>query len=235
MKLDILAFAAHPDDADISYGATLLKMSQAGYKVGVCDLTAGERGSRGTAETRKTELARAASILQLAARENLGIGDTMVASTRENQVKVAAIVRRFRPHVVILAPNDQRHPDHTNAERLTFEGCFFAGLTNFEAEGEAYRPFKVLRPHRFKDASKPNLIVDVSAQIEKKIEAVLAFKTQFPAPGPGVKYDRDRMAQWLRQRAGYYGALIGKPFGEGFVQDEPLEVDDLTKLPVASM
>jgi bacillithiol biosynthesis deacetylase BshB1 len=235
MKLDILGFAAHPDDADIAYGGTLLKMALKGHKVGICDLTGGERGTRGTAETRKAELTRAAQILKLETRENLGIPDTKVVLSRENQIKVANAVRKFRPHVVILAPNDMRHPDHTHAERLCWEGCYFAGLKNFEAEGEPFRPHKVLRVHRLKDYSKPSIILDITDQIEQKIEAVLAFETQFPPPKPGEKTDRLFIADWIKKRAGYYGALIGKPYGEAFMHDEVMMVDDLTTLPVASM
>lgn len=232
MKLDILGFAAHPDDADIAYGGTLLKMAQKGRSVGICDLTGGERGTKGTAETRKVELGNAAKILQLATRENLGIPDTRVVLSRENQVKVATAVRKFRPQVVLLAPNDQRHPDHTHAERLCWEGCYFAGLKNFEAEGEPFRPHKVLRVHRLKDYSKPSIVVDITDQIDRKIEAVLAFETQFPKTAAG---DRMHISDWIRKRSGYYGALIGKAYGEAFMHDEVMLVDDLMSLPVASM
>jgi bacillithiol biosynthesis deacetylase BshB1 len=235
MKLDILGFAAHPDDADIAYGGTLLKMAQKGRSVGIVDLTRGERGTRGTAETRQAELNRAAGILKLAVRDNLGIPDTQVGLNRENQVKVASAVRKYRPHVVILAPNDLRHPDHTHGERLCWEGCYFAGLKNFEADGDPHRPFKVLRVHRLKDYSKPSLVIDISEQIDAKIEAVLAFETQFPVPKEDQKPERLFIADWIRKRAGYYGALIGKPYGEAFAHDEVMTVDDLMSLPVASM
>lgn len=236
MTVDILGFAAHPDDADIAYGGTLLKMALKGHKVGICDLTGGERGTKGTAHTRKVELDNAARILQLTCRENLQIPDTKVVLNRENQIKVANVVRRLRPKVVILAPNDMRHPDHTHAERLCWEGCYFAGLKNFEADGEPYRPFKIVRVHRLKDYTKPSIILDITETIEKKIEAVLAFETQFPrTAAPEQQIQRMNIADWIRKRAGYYGALIGKQYGEAFMHDEVMEVDDLTKLPVASI
>lgn len=239
MPLDLLAFGAHPDDADIAYGGTLRKMVKKGYKVGICDLTGGERGTRGTAETRRQELASAAGILGLAVREGLGIPDTQVAVTRENQIKVAQIVRTLRPRTVLLAPNDLRHPDHTAAERLTFEGCYFAGLRNFDERLtplEPFRPFKVLRAHRWREAPPVSFVVDITDEMDDKVRAILAFRTQFPPDekqGPGLR--RGSMEDWVRSRARYYGMLIGKTYGEGFVQTETFEVDDVVTLPVPSM
>lgn len=245
MRLDLLAFGAHPDDADIGYGGTLHKMVRKGYRVGIVDLTNGERGTRGTPESRKTELQEAAKILGLAVREGLGIPDTEVRVCREFQVRVAEVIRRFKPRTVLLAPNDGRHPDHTAAERLTFEGCYFAGLKNFDrglAGLEPHRPFKVLRLHHWRMNSRPSFVVDISDELETKIRAVMAFRSQFQPSEPQEAQTEPpgwlrtgSMDEWLRSRARAYGALIGKPYGEGFVQTEVFEVDDLVTLPVRSM
>lgn len=236
MKLDVLAFAAHPDDADIAVGGTLARMAKMGYKVGVVDLTRGERGTRGTAETRARELQEAARLLGLAVRDNLDIGDTMVSITRPNQVKVVEAIRKYRPATVILAPNDMRHPDHTNAERLTFEGCYFAGLKNFEGAGEPYRPGKILQVHRFRDGGRPTFVVDISETFETKLAAVAAFASQFPPEEgrPGL-VSFNELRERLTIRARWYGMMIGKKYGEGFVQQEVMEVDDIVKLPVRSI
>jgi bacillithiol biosynthesis deacetylase BshB1 len=239
MPLDLLAFGAHPDDADIAYGGTLRKMAKKGYKVGVCDLTGGERGTRGSRESRQQELAVAAEILGLTTRRNLEIPDTQVAVTRENQLKVIRLIRELKPRTVLLAPNDERHPDHTAAERLTFEGSYFAGLTNFDeslTDLEAHRPFKVLRVHGWRSLTKPSFIVDISDELEDKIAAVKAFTTQFPHDEERKDRLRDvEIEDWLRSRARYYGMIIGKKYGEAFIQREVFEVDDLITMPVRSM
>src|SRR6202022_2760948 len=144
MKLDLLAIAAHPDDVELTCGGTLLKMSQRGYRVGILDLTRGEMGTRGTPEIRLREAAAAARILGVRHRGNLGLPDAGVEVSEENKFALAAKIRAWKPHTVILPYWEGRHPDHYNAARLAYEGCFLAGLKRLPLEGEAFRPLKIL-------------------------------------------------------------------------------------------
>jgi len=231
MPLDLLAFAAHRDDTEITCGGLLLKMVEKGYKVGACDLTQGEMGTLGSAAERQAECEEATRILGLAARINCQFTDSGLFNTREFQNRLVEVLREHRPKVVVLPGHEQRHPDHRITPQLVFDACFFAWLEKF-AKGPKHRPTKILYCHNIQfDERRPSFVVDISAQLEKKIAAVLAYKTQFP--------DRERMAEWLRARARTYGSMIG-PFGnlvyaEGYVQREVMQVDDVVTLPVQSI
>jgi bacillithiol biosynthesis deacetylase BshB1 len=231
MALDILAFAAHRDDTEITCGGLLIKMAEKGYKVGACDLTQGEMGTLGSATERKAECDDATRIMGLAVRVNCEIPDSGIFNTREYQTRVVDVLREHRPKVVILPGHEQRHPDHRVTPQLVFDACFFAGLEKF-GKGLKHRPGKILYCHNIQfDERRPTFIVDVSAQMDKKIAAVLAYKTQFPDP--------EKMREWLRARSRTYGSLVG-PFGgllygEGYVQREVMQVDDVVTLPGASI
>src|ERR1700739_548939 len=144
MKLDILAIAAHPDDVQLSCGGTLIKMAQRGYKTGILDLTAGEMGTRGTPELRAREAAKAAKLLGVAWRGTLGAPASAVQPTRQHKLRLAAVIRQYRPRTVILPYWEARHPDHYHASTLGYEGCFLAGLKALRLEGEPHRPFKIV-------------------------------------------------------------------------------------------
>jgi bacillithiol biosynthesis deacetylase BshB1 len=231
MPLDLLAFAAHRDDNEITCGGLLTKMAEKGYKVGACDLTQGEMGTLGSAADREAECAEASRIMGLSARINCQFPDAAVFNTRDYQNRVVEILREHRPKVVVLPGHEQRHPDHRITPQLVFDACFFAGLEKF-GKGAKHRPFKILYCHNIQfDERRPSFIVDISAQLEKKIAAVLAYKTQFP--------DAEKMKEWLRARARTYGSMVG-PFGglmygEGYVQREVMQVDDVVTLPVQSI
>jgi bacillithiol biosynthesis deacetylase BshB1 len=227
MALDLLAFAAHRDDTEITCGGLLRRMVEKGYSVGACDLTQGEMGTLGSAPERKAECEEATRILGLSARVNCELPDSGLFNTREFQSRVVEVLREHRPKVVVLPGPEQRHPDHRITPQLVFDACFFAGLEKF-GKGPKHRPTKILYCHNQQfDDRRPSFIVDVTAQIEKKIAAVLAYKTQFP--------DRDKMAEWLRARARSYGMMIGTTYGEGYVQREVMQVDDVVTLPGASI
>lgn len=227
MALDLLAFAAHRDDNEITCGGLLLRMVEKGYKVGACDLTQGEMGTLGSAAERRTECDEATRILGLAVRVNAELPDSGVFNTREYQNRVVEILREHRPRVVVLPGLEQRHPDHRITPQLVFDSCFFAGLEKF-GRGAKHRPTKILYVHSHQfDEKRPSFVVDITAQMEKKIAAVLAYKTQFP--------DREKMTEWLRARARGYGMMIGTTYGEGYVQREVMQVDDVVKLPGASI
>jgi bacillithiol biosynthesis deacetylase BshB1 len=227
MRLDLMAFAAHRDDIEITCGGTLIRMAEKGYSVGACDLTQGEMGTLGSAAERRAEAEEAARIMGLAVRVNCELPDAGVFNVREYQTRVMEVLRRYRPRTVLLPGFEQRHPDHRVTPQLVFDACFFSGLRKF-GSGEPHRPHKILYCHNatYEDR-RPTFVVDVTAQMDKKVAAVLAYRSQFPEP--------ERMAEWLRARARTYGMLVGCTYGEGFVQREVMQVDDVVALPVASI
>ncbi len=226
MGLDLLAFAAHRDDIEITCGGLLIRMAGKGYKVGACDLTQGEMGTLGSAAERKAESEEATRIMGLAVRVNCELPDAGVFNIREYQTRVVDVLREHQPRVVVLPGLEQRHPDHRITPQLVFDACYFSGLARF-GKGAKHRPHKILYCHTHFEDRKPTFIVDISAQIEQKIAAVLAYKTQFP--------DREKTTEWLRARSRGYGLMIGATYGEGYTQREAMQVDDVVTLPVASM
>jgi bacillithiol biosynthesis deacetylase BshB1 len=238
MNLDLLAIAAHPDDVELTCGGTLLKMAQRGYKTGILDLTAGEMGTRGTPELRSREATKAAKLLKVSWRDTLGVPDSDVQPTRQNKLRLAAVIRRLRPKTVILPYWEARHPDHYHASTLGYEGCFLAGLKQLPLEGEAYRPFKILYSISYADV-RPTFVVDISAQYEQRRRAILAFSSQFrpkpSAPKSKVHLAIDRLEAEMNQLARHYGQLIGVQYGEPFLQKELMNVEDVVNLEVRSI
>jgi N-acetylglucosamine malate deacetylase 1 len=238
MKLDLLAIAAHPDDVELTCGGTLLKMAQRGYKTGILDLTAGEMGSRGTVETRGKEAAKAAKLLGVKRRESLGVPDSDVQPARQHKMRLAAVIRRLQPRTVIIPYWEARHPDHSNASTLAYEGCFLAGLKQLPLGGEPHRPFKILYSTAYASV-RPTFIVDITAQYERRQRAILAFGSQF-RPGKAVKKGKvflaiDRLEDEMNLLARHYGQMIGVRYGEPFLQKELMQVDDILKLDVRSI
>ncbi len=238
MKLDLLAIAAHPDDVELTCGGTLLKMAQRGYKTGILDLTAGEMGSRGTVETRAKEAAKAAKLLGVQWRETLGVPDSDVQPARQHKMRLAAVIRRLQPRTIIIPYWEARHPDHSNASTLAYEGCFLAGLKQLPLGGEPHRPFKILYSTVYASV-RPTFIVDITAQYERRRRAILAFGSQF-RPGKAAKKGRvflaiDRLEDEMNQLARHYGQMIGVRYGEPFLQKELMQVDDILKLDVRSI
>lgn len=243
MTLDVLAIAAHPDDVELTCGGTLLKMAQRGYKTGILDLTAGEMGTRGTAEIRAREAAAAAKILKARLRETLGVPDSDVHAGREHKLRLAAAIRRLRPKTVILPYWEARHPDHYHASTLGYEGCFLAGLKQLPIEGEPFRPFKILYSTAYADV-RPSFVVDITAQYEARKRAILAFGSQFrPRKGQSrLSYREqqvflaiDRLEDQMNQLARHYGEMIGVKYGEPFLQKELMKVEDVVRLEVRSV
>ncbi len=238
MKLDVLAIAAHPDDVELTCGGTLLKMAQAGHRTGILDLTAGEMGTRGTPETRAKEAARAAQILKVSWRGNLGVPDSDVQPTRQNKLRLAQIIRELRPRTVILPYWEARHPDHYHASTLGYEGCFLAGLKQLPLGGEPYRPFKILYATSF-EGMPPSFIVDITKQYETRHRAILAYDSQF-RPAKSERKQRvylaiDELDNRMELLARHHGQLIGVTYGEPFLQKELMVVDDIVNLGVRSI
>ena len=220
-----LAFGAHPDDVELSCGATLLKIMDEGQRVAVCDLTKGEMGTAGTPETRRQEAALATERMGYAAREQLDLGDSELFYNKENLHEIVRIIRKYRPDTVFCNPPDERHPDHMKASRLVSEACYYAGLRKLEtidngAPQQAHRPTHLLYYIQFKQLD-PEIIVDVSTTFERSRGGVLAFGSQFnrdeKSDVPETMINRKEFLPGLEARARSLGEQIGVMYGEGFL------------------
>ncbi|HKW88501.1 MAG TPA: bacillithiol biosynthesis deacetylase BshB1 [Candidatus Acidoferrales bacterium] len=239
MKLDLLAIAAHPDDAELTCGGTLIKMAQMGYKTGVLDLTRGEMGTRGTPEMRLHEAARAAQFLRLTMRANLGLPDAHLEVCEKYKLAVAAKIREWQPRTVILPYWEGRHPDHYNASKLGYEGCFLAGLKQLAIPGEAFRPFKILYSTAYDESVRPSFAVDITEQFEQRRRAILAYESQFrpkkSARKSKVHIPLDTLEERMSVMSRYYGRMIGARYAEPFIVREVMGIDDVVEMPVRSI
>ncbi len=237
--VDLLAIAAHRDDVELLVGGTLAKAAAAGHRVGVLDLTAGEKGTDGSAELRGQEAEAAARVLGITARRNAGLPDAGLVNTPETRALVAGYVRAFRPRVVILPYLTGRHPDHRVASQLGYDACFLAGLRRFDAPGEPHRPEKLLYAMTYReDAVKPSFVVDITGFMDVKMEAVKCYASQFDGKtwGGEVFPGGDRpLYDQVRMHAARYGSLIRVAYGEPFYVAETLEVEDVVRLTVRSI
>jgi bacillithiol biosynthesis deacetylase BshB1 len=238
MKLDLLAIAAHPDDVELTCGGTVLKMSEAGYRTGILDLTKGEMGSRGTPETRLREAARAAKILKVRVRRNLGLPDARLEMREEYKMAIAEVIRELKPQTVILPYWEGRHPDHYTAAKLGYEACFVAGLKNYPLSGVAFRPFKIL--YATADANaRPTFYVDITQQFERRRRAILAYGSQFRPKEkerrPRVALPLDQLEARMNLAASFYGRMIDVKYAEGFIVKEAMRVEDVVRMPVRSI
>jgi bacillithiol biosynthesis deacetylase BshB1 len=233
-SFDIAAICAHPDDAELVVGGTLAKAVKAGRRCAMVDLTQGERGSRGTAETRAAEAREGARILGAAHRESLGLPDAGLQVVPDQKDAVVAALRRLRPRVVLLQHWEQRHPDHAAASRIVYDACFLAGLRNYRPDlGAAFRPAKLAYSVTMTEATdvRPTFVVDVTDVWDLKLRAISAFASQFtPAAGETGVLPLDRFREAVELAGRRHGQQIGVRYGEGFVTREPLAVDDVTKL-----
>lgn len=232
MKLDVLVFAAHPDDAELSMGGTIAKLTNAKYKVGIADLTKGELGTRGNEQTRKKEAALADKILNVSERVNLGIPDGNIQRNKENLTSIVYTIRKYRPKIIFAPYFNDRHPDHHDASVLVKEAMFKTGLSKVNSsdggkQQKAYRPKKLfyyMQTYTF----EPSFVVDISDTFEDKMKAVRAFKTQFYDPDskePETFISRPEFFNYLIARSQFYGFQIGKHYGEPFYCEEKIEYD----------
>lgn len=238
--IDVLALMAHPDDAELLCAGTLLRAADQGRRTGILDLTGGEAGSYGTPGIRDEEARRAAEILGLAARRSVGLPDGELVNSPEARHAVARHLRELRPRVVILHTDGLRHPDHRVASELGRDACFTAGMHNAPVEGEPYRPPKLLYAltYREADAPRPSFVVDISDQMERKLDAIFAYASQFEGRTAlgGVFGGDDRpLRDQIRAHHAHYGSLIRCRFGEPFYTREVLRVDDVMKVGVNSI
>jgi N-acetylglucosamine malate deacetylase 1 len=225
-RADVVAFGAHPDDAEIGCGGTLIKLTDRGAAVVVIDLTRGERGTRGDPKTRAREALKSAEVLGLHHRETMDLEDGGLTSSPEARRCVAEAIRRWRPRMVLLPYWEDRHPDHMAASRLIYDASFVAGLTKIETGHPPYRPERLVYYMGW-HAFSPTFIVDVTAQAERKLEAIYAFESQFCANapfGPPTRLTSPSTDTLFRSRMAYFGSLIGSTYGEGFFVPGPLNV-----------
>lgn len=237
MKLDILAFAAHPDDVELSASGTLLHYAALGKKIGIVDLTEGELGTRGSVEDRYAESAAAGKLMQLQVRKNLNMGDGFFEINEENKRKIIEQIRLHQPEIVLANCLSDRHPDHGRAGKLVSDACFLAGLRKIETVVEgvslpAYRPRLVL--HYIQDHyTHPDIVMDVSPFMEKKIEVIKAFRSQFYDPNskePNTPISGEEFFHFIKGRMMQYGRPIGVDYAEGFTVTRILGTTDLFTL-----
>ena len=236
--LDLLAIMAHPDDAELLCGGTLVKSASRGKRVGVLDLTAGEMGSSGSATTRAREAEDAARQMGLAERRCANLPDAALQNDGPSREVVATYLRELRPRVVITHWKTGRHRDHRIASELVRDACFLSGLKKLPVEGEPFRPFKLLYATAFRhDAHPPDFVVDITDHMERKLDAVAMYTTQFDGVvQAGEVYpagDQDLLGR-IRAELGHYGSLIRVRYGEPFRLDEALEVDEVSELGVST-
>ena len=234
--LNILAIAAHRDDVEQTCGGTLLAMHARGWRTSILDLTQGESGTRGTANERRAEAEVAARILNVAHREALDLPDGNVENTQENRLKIAAVLRRLRPRVVILPYWQGRHPDHYTTATLGYEACFVSGLAKIDIPGDPHRPYKILYASLYADV-RPSFVVDITPFIEDRHRALMAYRSQYAnqQQGSGLFVPEEEIRERTFSIARHYGLLAGVRYAEPFVQKEIGLVDDLTLIPVQSM
>ena len=237
MKLDILAFGAHPDDVELGCGATIAKEISLGKKVGIVDLTRGELGTRGSAELRDLEAEKAAAILGVSIRENLGFADGFFTNDKKHQLEIIKMIRKYQPEIVLCNAIDDRHIDHPKGSSLVSDACFLSGLLKIgtKIEGkqqEKWRPKQVYHYIQWKNI-EPSFVVDVTGFIDKKTNAVVAYSSQFYDPKshePETPITSKNFIDSIHYRAKDLGRLIGVEYAEGFTTERYVAVENLSKL-----
>ncbi|WP_337171148.1 bacillithiol biosynthesis deacetylase BshB1 [Gemmatimonas aurantiaca] len=238
MSLDLLAVAPHRDDAELTCGGTLIKAVDAGHRVGILDLTQGEMGTKGSAELRAAEAAASAQVMGIHVRENLGLPDAGITNDDHTRARLVQVLRALRPRIVIAPALRGRHPDHRRTTELVRDACFLSGLAKY-APGDhpAFRPLKLLHVIAYReDYVKPTFVVDISAQFERKLDAIKCFGSQFDATTQAgeVYPNGEPLYDIVRHHAAHYGSLIRSRYGEPFFTEETMRVDDVTTLDVST-
>ena len=232
MKLNILVFAAHPDDAELSCSGTILKHISLGYKVGIVDLTRGELGSRGSAEIRDIEAKKSSNILGLTSRDNLDLGDGFFEINQTNLVALIRKIREYKPDIVFCNAPSDRHPDHGRASELAARACFLSGLLKIDTNQELWRPRAVY--HYIQDRyMQPDFSIDITEFWSKKLESIHAFSSQFFDPNsdePETPITSPDFMNYIEGRAHQFGRDINAKYAEGFVVERMIGVEDLMAL-----
>ena len=237
MKLDILAFGAHPDDVELGCSGTIAKEVSLGKKVGIIDLTRGELGTRGSVEIRNSESAKASEILGVVVRENLDMRDGFFINDEAHQLKIIEILRKYRPEIVLCNAITDRHIDHGKGSKLVSDACFLSGLIKIETElngkkQQAWRPKVVYHYIQWQNI-EPDFVVDISEFLDKKMESVLAYGSQFYDPNskePVTPITSKTFLDSVKYRAEDLGRLVGVAYAEGFTTERYLAVNSLGDL-----
>lgn len=237
IKLDILVFGAHPDDAELGAGGTIAKEVSKGKKVGIIDLTRGELGTRGSAEIRDTEATAAAEILKVSVRENLEFRDGFFVNDEMHQLEIIKMIRKYRPEIVLCNAIDDRHIDHGKGSKLVSDACFLSGLVKIDTQisgkhQDPWRPKLVYHYIQWKNIT-PDFVVDITGFIDKKVEAILAYGSQFHDPNskePETPISSKTFIESVNYRARDMGRLVGKDYAEGFTAERSIAIDSLDSL-----
>ncbi|MFN2636608.1 MAG: bacillithiol biosynthesis deacetylase BshB1 [Gemmatimonadaceae bacterium] len=235
--VDVLAIGAHPDDVELICGGTLIRAQMLGRRTAILDLAAGELASRGSPAIRAKEAARAAEVMGVSARENLGLPDGGIQNTPENRARIALVIRKLKPRVVITHSLRGRHPDHPIVAQLVRDASFVAGLKMVEPKISPHRPAKVIHALSFReDNEKPTFVVDITDAFEKKLQAIGCYASQFgDAVQAGEVYPNgEPLHDLIRHHAAHYGSLIRCRYGEPFHTTETMRVEDVTLLEVST-
>ncbi|MBT9172406.1 MAG: N-acetyl-alpha-D-glucosaminyl L-malate deacetylase 1 [Syntrophomonadaceae bacterium] len=232
LELDILAFGSHPDDVEIGIGGTLIKHASQGYKCGIIDLTRGEAGSNGTPEMRREEALKAAEIMGMSVRDNLGLPDARLKVDEESLRAVIEVIRKYRPRVVLGPYWQDKHPDHLRASQLVREASYLSGLRRYPAAGEPYRP-PLLCQYFLAVFAEPTFVVDISACYERKLAALSAHQSQFGLPRDidwRTLVNNPLFIRMIQARDQYVGSMILALYGEGLYLEQKVVVEDLMVL-----
>lgn len=232
MNLDAIFFGAHPDDAELSCGGTIIKLVESSKKAGIIDLTHGELGTRGTKKIRAEETKNACKILGVKIRENLGFKDTNIENTFQNRLKIIKFIRKYKPKIIFLPYPSDRHPDHVHTSKLVKESAFYSGLAKLKTRYDGkvqtnHRPVKTIyymQTYTF----EPSFIVDITDQFKKKMKAVKCYYSQFynkKNKGPSTFISDKKFIEYIEARAVFYGFQIGVKYGEPFYMEEKLKID----------
>jgi bacillithiol biosynthesis deacetylase BshB1 len=237
MNVDLLAIAAHRDDVELTCAGTLIKAAKLGRKTAVIDLTAGEMGTKGDAKSRAEEADRAAEIMKLSARENLGLPDAGIVNDPSTREILARAIRKFKPRVVIAPALKGRHPDHRITAELVRDACFVSGLAKLAPDVPKHRPLKVVHCISYRqDFDKPTFVVDISDEFEQKLAAIRCFESQFGGATQAgeVMPTGEPLYDAIRHYSAYYGSMIRTRYGEPFFTTETMRVDDVAALEVST-
>ena len=232
MKLDILAFSAHPDDVELSCGGTVVKMVKSGYAVGIADLTEAELSTRGNVERRRKETENSSKILGISTRENLKIPDGQIENNSSNRLKMIRCIRKYQPEIILAPYFEDRHPDHVHASNLIMESNFYSGLSKIDTGVAPHRAKNVIYYYQHL-VDKPSFVVDITDEFDRKMEAVKAFNSQFYNPEsdePETYISQRRFLDSIQTRAQYFGYRIGVEYGEPFFIKSTIKINNLYEI-----
>ena len=229
MKLDVLAFGAHPDDVELAIAGTLVKLAEQGYKTGVVDMSRGELGSRGTPQIRAKEASAAAKVMGLTMRENLKLKDGSIFNSESTRLKVVEVLREYRPDLVLTHYWDDQHPDHNETSQMVTDACYFSGLAKVKTAHPRFRPSKILY-FRLPYSVQPSFLVDITPQFERKMEAIRCYKSQLHDPRSGEPQTYLSVPDFLprvQAKHRYYGTLLRSGHAEAFYCRQAIALEDL--------